>query len=79
MLGVIAGPHGISLIVNDGHIDSISNMGIILLMFLLGLHLHPPQSAQAAKANGSRHLFMYYCNRRHDLDSVNRRFSFLNG
>ncbi len=41
MLGVIAGPHGISLIVNDGHIDSISNMGIILLMFLLGLHLHP--------------------------------------
>ncbi|WP_263078165.1 cation:proton antiporter [Endozoicomonas sp. Mp262] len=41
MLGVIVGPHGASLIVNDGHIDSISNMGIILLMFLLGLHLHP--------------------------------------
>ncbi|PJE80934.1 Iron transporter MagA [invertebrate metagenome] len=41
VLGVIAGPYGISLIVNDGHIDAVSHMGIILLMFLLGLHLHP--------------------------------------
>ncbi len=49
MLGVIVGPHGASLIVNDGHIDSISNMGIILLMFLLGLHLHPRSLARQLK------------------------------
>ena len=41
MLGIIVGPNCAGLIVNDGHIDAISRMGIILLMFLLGLHLHP--------------------------------------
>ncbi|MDD7805791.1 MAG: cation:proton antiporter [Endozoicomonas sp. (ex Botrylloides leachii)] len=41
LLGVIVGPNGASLMINDGHIDTISRMGIILLMFLLGLHLHP--------------------------------------
>lgn len=40
-LGVIVGPYGADLMVIDGHIDAISTMGIILLMFLLGLHLHP--------------------------------------
>lgn len=40
-LGMLVGPYGINLIHNDGHIESIATMGIILLMFLLGLHLHP--------------------------------------
>ncbi|MFK0570522.1 cation:proton antiporter [Endozoicomonas sp.] len=40
-LGMLVGPYGISIVVNDGHIDAISTMGIIFLMFLLGLHLHP--------------------------------------
>ncbi|WP_253705188.1 cation:proton antiporter [Endozoicomonas ascidiicola] len=40
-LGIIAGPYGFQWISNNGHIDAISTMGIILLMFLLGLHLHP--------------------------------------
>lgn len=41
MLGILVGPYGFSLIANSGQIDAISRMGIILLMFLLGLHLHP--------------------------------------
>ncbi|MGY0216943.1 cation:proton antiporter domain-containing protein [Endozoicomonadaceae bacterium StTr2] len=40
-LGLVAGPFGTGLIVDPGHIEAISHMGIILLMFLLGLHLHP--------------------------------------
>ena len=40
-LGVLVGPHGANVVINDGHIEAISTMGIILLMFLLGLHLHP--------------------------------------
>lgn len=49
MLGVIVGPYGASLIVDDGHINAISSMGIILLMFLLGLHLHPSGLARQLK------------------------------
>ncbi|GAA4647948.1 cation:proton antiporter [Kistimonas scapharcae] len=40
-LGLIAGPDGLKLFADPGHIEAISHMGIILLMFLLGLHLHP--------------------------------------
>lgn len=41
VLGILAGPYGFSLIVNNGHIEAVATLGIILLMFLLGLHLHP--------------------------------------
>ncbi|WP_257294792.1 cation:proton antiporter [Endozoicomonas sp. YOMI1] len=40
-LGMLIGPHGLNVVIDDGHIEAISTMGIILLMFLLGLHLHP--------------------------------------
>ena len=41
LLGILVGPFGARLIVNVGHIENVSSMGIILLFFLLGLHLHP--------------------------------------
>ncbi len=40
-LGMLVGPYGLNVVINDGHIEAVSTMGIILLMFLLGLHLHP--------------------------------------
>lgn len=40
-LGIIIGPWGIGLLKNPALIEHISHLGIILLMFLLGLHLHP--------------------------------------
>ncbi|WP_257264813.1 cation:proton antiporter [Endozoicomonas sp. ONNA2] len=40
-LGMLVGPHGLDAVIDDGHIEAVSTMGIILLMFLLGLHLHP--------------------------------------
>ncbi|MCF7847386.1 MAG: cation:proton antiporter, partial [Kiritimatiellales bacterium] len=40
-LGVIIGPWGTKLIGNADHIEQLSHLGIILLLFLLGLNLHP--------------------------------------
>ncbi len=40
-LGMLIGPYGLNMVIDDGHIEAVSTMGIILLMFLLGLHLHP--------------------------------------
>jgi len=41
VLGLIVGPDGFKLIDDPNLINGISHMGIIFLMFLLGLHLHP--------------------------------------
>ena len=40
-LGVIVGPWGFGFLKEASHIERISHLGIILLMFLLGLNLHP--------------------------------------
>ena len=40
-LGMLAGPWGIGLFEDPSHIKHISHLGIILLMFLIGLNLHP--------------------------------------
>jgi Kef-type K+ transport system membrane component KefB len=40
-LGMLVGPWGLSLINSPKEIESISHLGIILLMFLLGLELDP--------------------------------------
>jgi Kef-type K+ transport system membrane component KefB len=40
-LGILIGPWGIGILQNPELIEHISHLGIILLMFLLGLHLHP--------------------------------------
>jgi Kef-type K+ transport system membrane component KefB len=40
-LGMLIGPWGLGIIKNPALIEHISHLGIILLMFLLGLHLHP--------------------------------------
>jgi Kef-type K+ transport system membrane component KefB len=40
-LGMLIGPWGIGILKNPALIEHISHLGIILLMFLLGLHLHP--------------------------------------
>lgn len=40
-LGVAIGPSGISLIDNPHHIEQLSQVGIILLLFLIGLNLRP--------------------------------------
>lgn len=38
---MLAGPWGIGLFEDPRHIEHISHLGIILLMFLIGLNLHP--------------------------------------
>jgi Kef-type K+ transport system membrane component KefB len=40
-LGIIAGPLGFDLIANDAHIEELSHLGIILLLFLIGISLEP--------------------------------------
>lgn len=40
-LGVAMGPSGIGLINNPHHIERLSHIGIILLLFLIGLNLRP--------------------------------------
>ena len=40
-LGVAIGPSGASLIDNPHHIEQLSHVGIILLLFLIGLNLRP--------------------------------------
>lgn len=40
-LGFLIGPGGLRILKEADHIKEISHLGIILLMYLLGLHLHP--------------------------------------
>ena len=40
-VGIIVGPNGLALIRKTGHIEQIAHLGIILLLFLVGLNLHP--------------------------------------
>jgi Kef-type K+ transport system membrane component KefB len=40
-LGALIGPWGIKILGSAGHIERLSHIGIILLLFLLGLNLHP--------------------------------------
>jgi len=40
-LGVAIGPSGVGLINNPDHIEQLSHIGIILLLFLIGLNLRP--------------------------------------
>ncbi|OGT30297.1 MAG: sodium:proton antiporter [Gammaproteobacteria bacterium RIFCSPHIGHO2_12_FULL_35_23] len=41
VLGALLGPYGFKLIPKSGVIDQAGTIGIVFLLFLLGLHLHP--------------------------------------
>jgi len=40
-LGMLIGPYGLKLLNRADHIEHISHLGIMLLLFLIGLNLHP--------------------------------------
>ncbi|MDH3901203.1 MAG: cation:proton antiporter, partial [Gammaproteobacteria bacterium] len=46
LLGGIAGPWGLKLVTEPAVIQQIGHIGIIFLLFLLGLNLHPWQLAR---------------------------------
>lgn len=46
LLGVILGPWGLKLVTDPTIISQIGEVGIIFLLFLLGLHLHPQNLIQ---------------------------------
>ncbi len=48
--GVLAGPGMLKLIENPDVIENISHLGIVLLMFLLGLSLHPTKLIELMKS-----------------------------
>ena len=48
-LGMLTGPWGIGLFEDPRHIEHISHLGIILLMFLIGLNLHPQKLSALLK------------------------------
>jgi Kef-type K+ transport system membrane component KefB len=48
-LGMLAGPWGMGLFEDPSHIEHISHLGIILLMFLIGLNLHPQKLSALLK------------------------------
>ena len=41
VIGIIVGPSGLALIRSTDHIEKISHLGVILLLFLIGLNLQP--------------------------------------
>ena len=41
VLGIVAGPWGLGIIEHAQHIEQLSHLGIILLLFLIGLNLQP--------------------------------------
>jgi len=49
LLGVIIGPHALGLLPRTGHIEQISHIGVILLLFILGLNLQPLKLAKLFK------------------------------
>jgi Kef-type K+ transport system membrane component KefB len=63
ILGVILGPWGLSL-VNDGYlIKQTGDIGIIFLLFMLGLHLDPKKSIANVKKSylGCCSKLYYFC------------------
>lgn len=40
-VGILLGPHGLALMENADHIEQIAHLGVILLLFLVGLNLQP--------------------------------------
>ena len=44
--GIAAGPHGFALIERADHIESIAHVGVVLLLFLPGVHLQPAKLLQ---------------------------------
>jgi Kef-type K+ transport system membrane component KefB len=48
-LGMLVGPWGIGLFEDPSHIEHISHLGIILLMFLIGLNLQPQKLYELLK------------------------------
>lgn len=49
-LGIAVGPSGLSLIDSTAHIEQISHLGIVLLLFLIGLNLQPAKLIGLFKA-----------------------------
>ena len=47
-LGVVIGPWGVNLISDVDLIQNIANVGIVFLLFLLGLNLHPQELIRLA-------------------------------
>lgn len=47
--GMLIGPNGLELIPNSEHITQIGNLGVILLLFLIGLNLQPKKLIQLFK------------------------------
>jgi len=47
-LGLLIGPWGVNLISDVGLIQNIANVGIVFLLFLLGLNLHPQELIRLA-------------------------------
>src|SRR5215831_3393983 len=49
--GVLLGPHiGVGLIADEASIELISEMGLILLLFIIGLEISIPRLLQAGRA-----------------------------
>jgi Kef-type K+ transport system membrane component KefB len=46
-LGIIIGPWGLAWVKDTSFINEIGNIGILFLLFLLGLHLHPQNLLQS--------------------------------
>lgn len=49
LLGIILGPWGLKWVIDSSVIEQIGNIGIIFLLFLLGLHLQPQKLVHTLK------------------------------
>lgn len=62
VLGMIIGPYGLGLIKDADHLEKISHVGIILLLFLIGLNLHPYKLLALFKnCFGNNSNWIYFC------------------
>ncbi len=57
LLGVILGPYGLKLVPTSKFITQTGHIGIIFLLFLLGLHLHPQKLWQMFRGTALVTLF----------------------
>ena len=57
-LGLLIGPSGFNLIADLGLIQAIADVGIVFLLFLLGLHLHPRLAGPTVLVTGLSSLVL---------------------
>src|SRR5690606_13485920 len=61
LAGVVVGPHGLGIVEDSQQIDRLAELGVVLLMFSIGLDFTPDRLAELARASGLGAAQMLIC------------------